>query len=158
MPKRSAGLLMYRLVGDDVEVLLVYPDGPYWAKKDDGAWSVRMASTRKATTRSRPAIREFIEKLGADPPDASVAAFLGVARQPNGKVVRRLGPRGQHRRYGDPQQHVHDGMIGQDGRVPRGRPGGVVRRGAARRKLLRGQVAFLDRLAEMLRAPTRADG
>src|SRR6266511_3736721 len=40
MPKMSAGILLYRRSGDDVEVLLVHPGGPFWAKKDLGAWSI----------------------------------------------------------------------------------------------------------------------
>jgi len=40
MPERSAGLLMFRRLGHTTEVLLVHMGGPFWAKKDDGAWSI----------------------------------------------------------------------------------------------------------------------
>ena len=87
MPKRSAGLLLYRRSGDEVEVLLVHPGGPYWAKKDDGAWSVPKGEVDEGEELLAVAIREFGEELGAEPPDTSAVVFLGELRQPSGKLV-----------------------------------------------------------------------
>src|SRR5688500_10756807 len=86
MPKRSAGLLLYRRdVG--LEVLLVHPGGPYWAAKDDGAWSVPKGEYEAGDDPLAVAMREFGEELGLDPPDVSAGTFLGESRQPGGKVV-----------------------------------------------------------------------
>ena len=88
MPKRSAGLLVYRRVGDEPEVLLVHPGGPYWARKDEGAWSVPKGEYEEGEDPLEVAIREFAEELGADPPDSNAAVDLGELRQPGGKLVR----------------------------------------------------------------------
>jgi len=61
--KKSAGLLMYRRRGDTLEVLLLHPGGPYWAKKDDGAWTIPKGEFTDADG-LQAAIREFIEETG----------------------------------------------------------------------------------------------
>ena len=86
MPKRSAGILLYRWPNGEPEVLLVHPGGPYWEKKDLGAWSIPKGEYDDAEDPRACALREFEEELGARPPEGELAA-LGTAKQSGGKVV-----------------------------------------------------------------------
>ncbi|HEY1544019.1 MAG TPA: NUDIX domain-containing protein [Xanthobacteraceae bacterium] len=85
MSKRSAGLLMYRHSGAHPEVLLVHPGGPFWAKKDRGAWSIPKGEYVDDEEPLAAAQREFFEETGAQPRGAF--APLGEVRQPGGKHV-----------------------------------------------------------------------
>ena len=67
MPKRSAGLLLYRRSGEAIEVLLVHPGGPFWANRDDGVWSVPKGEVDGDDDRAT-ASREFAEELGHPAP------------------------------------------------------------------------------------------
>ena len=86
MPKQSAGLLLYRRGEQGLEVLLAHPGGPFWAKKDDGAWSIPKGEMDAGENPEQVARREFAEELG---PSASIGALsaLGDVRQPGGKRV-----------------------------------------------------------------------
>jgi predicted NUDIX family NTP pyrophosphohydrolase len=89
MPKYSAGLLPYRTNGSDsLEVLLVHPGGPFWAKKDDGAWSIPKGEYEPAAEPNPLAVaeREFEEELGSLAPVGD-RVQLGELRQPGGKRV-----------------------------------------------------------------------
>ena len=86
MPKWSAGILLYRRTNGEPEVLLVHPGGPYWEKKDLGAWSIPKGEYDDAEDPRACALREFEEELGARPPEGELAA-LGSAKQSGGKVV-----------------------------------------------------------------------
>ena len=85
MPERSAGILMYRRRGSGLEVFLVHPGGPFWAKKDDGAWSIPKGLVDGAEDLAAAARREFAEETGFDA--ASALARLGDFVQPSRKVV-----------------------------------------------------------------------
>ncbi len=65
MRKRSAGILMYKRLDDDLLVLLVHPGGPFWAKKDIGAWSIPKGEYTESEDPFTVAIREFEEETGA---------------------------------------------------------------------------------------------
>lgn len=86
MPKLSAGLLIYRLVDRDPEVLLVHPGGPFWARKDAGAWSVPKGEHSSDEDPINVAEREFIEELGRPPPSGERWP-LGTVVQSGGKHV-----------------------------------------------------------------------
>ncbi|WP_409427574.1 NUDIX domain-containing protein [Mycobacterium sp. SMC-11] len=87
MAKRSAGLLVYRPSADGgVEVLIAHPGGPFWARKDDGAWSIPKGEQPEGEDPWDTARREFAEELGLQPPDGE-RADLGEVRQAGGKVV-----------------------------------------------------------------------
>jgi predicted NUDIX family NTP pyrophosphohydrolase len=81
--KRSAGVLLRRADG---HVLLVHPGGPYWARKDAGAWSIPKGEHDDGEDPEVCARREFAEELGAPAPDA--LTDLGTVRQKNRKEVR----------------------------------------------------------------------
>src|SRR6266446_1069177 len=86
MAERSAGLLLYRRAGDAVEVLLVHPGGPFWARKDAAAWSMPKGVIDGNEEPLAAAWREFAEETGSVPPEA-VPVLLGEFRQASGKVV-----------------------------------------------------------------------
>jgi predicted NUDIX family NTP pyrophosphohydrolase len=69
MSKRSAGLLAYRWNEGRLEVLLVHMGGPYWAAKDEGAWSIPKGEIRDNEALLSAALREFKEETGFDPPE-----------------------------------------------------------------------------------------
>jgi predicted NUDIX family NTP pyrophosphohydrolase len=86
MARQSAGILLYRLAGDEPEVLLVHPGGPYWAKRDAGAWSIPKGEYGAEEDPLAAARREFAEELGSPSPDGPVQE-LGEVRQKSGKRV-----------------------------------------------------------------------
>jgi predicted NUDIX family NTP pyrophosphohydrolase len=86
MPARSAGLLLYRLRDGKPEVLLVHPGGPFWKRKDAGAWSLPKGEIEPGEAPLDVARREFEEELGLSPPEGPMIG-LGSARQAGGKVV-----------------------------------------------------------------------
>jgi predicted NUDIX family NTP pyrophosphohydrolase len=85
MPKRSAGLLMYRRSGAELAVLLVHPGGSFWAKKDLGAWSIPKGEYGPGEEPLAAARREFEEETGVRP--SGEFQPLGDAVQPGGKRV-----------------------------------------------------------------------
>jgi predicted NUDIX family NTP pyrophosphohydrolase len=152
MPKRSAGLLLYRRVEEEgLEVLLVHPGGPYWANRDDGAWSVPKGELAEGEDPLEAAIREFREELGSQPPTDRPPVFLGELRQSSGKLVSAWALEGD----------LDAGAVrsetftmewpprsGQTLDFPEVDRAGWFGLEAARRKLVRGQAVFLDRLRE----------
>lgn len=84
--RRSAGLLVHRGAGAELEVLLVHPGGPMWSKRDAGAWSIPKGEYDSDEEPLAAARREFAEELGVAPPDGP-ARDLGEVRQKSGKVV-----------------------------------------------------------------------
>jgi predicted NUDIX family NTP pyrophosphohydrolase len=87
MPARSAGILLYRWRGDQLEALLVHPGGPFWARRDLGVWSIPKGEYEPDEDPLTAARREFEEELGAQPPEGP-AQELGEVRQAGGKLVR----------------------------------------------------------------------
>jgi predicted NUDIX family NTP pyrophosphohydrolase len=83
----SAGLLLYRLREGALEVLLVHPGGPLWARRDEGAWSIPKGEHQPGEDSLAAARREFAEELGQSPPDTA-AQDLGEVRLRSGKRIR----------------------------------------------------------------------
>jgi len=84
----SAGIVLHRLVGGELQVLLVHPGGPLWARRDAGAWSIPKGEYANGSEDPLDAARrEFEEELGSPPPDGD-ALDLGEIRQKSGKRVR----------------------------------------------------------------------
>jgi predicted NUDIX family NTP pyrophosphohydrolase len=91
----SAGILLFRPAGEEVEVLLVHPGGPFWASKDEGAWSIPKGEVGDGEEPRACALREFEEELGAAlslAPEDLIE--LGSVRQKGGKVVHCWAARG----------------------------------------------------------------
>ncbi|HWD56421.1 MAG TPA: NUDIX domain-containing protein [Acidimicrobiales bacterium] len=153
MVASSAGLLLYRVTNDRVvEVLLGHPGGPFWARKDDGVWSIPKGEFAEGEDPLTAAYREFREEIGLDPPP-SAPTSLGTRRQPSGKWVSAWAvegdldvthatsntfeiewPKGSGNRREFPEVDRVEWMS-------------VAR---ARSKLLKGQVPFLDQLVDEL--------
>jgi predicted NUDIX family NTP pyrophosphohydrolase len=85
VPQESAGILMYRRRGEALEVLLAHFGGPYWARKDEGAWAIPKGLIEPGETPEEAARREFAEELGT-PVEAPLTP-LGRIRQKGGKYV-----------------------------------------------------------------------
>jgi predicted NUDIX family NTP pyrophosphohydrolase len=84
-PKASAGLLLFRRRAGILEVLLVHPGGPFWARRDDGAWSIPKGEIDEGEDHLAAARREVAEETGARPDGPFIA--LDPVRQPSGKIV-----------------------------------------------------------------------
>ena len=153
MPKLSAGLLVYRRTDGGLEILLVHPGGPFWAKKDDGAWSLPKGEYEPSEDPLPVARREFEEEIGQPPPDGSEPVGLGELRQPSGKVVSAWTMEGDL-----DVSDVHSNMFemewpprsGRTQEFPEVDRAGWFGLEEARRKILRGQLGFLDRLEQLL--------
>jgi predicted NUDIX family NTP pyrophosphohydrolase len=85
MPRASAGLLCYRRDADGVKVFLAHPGGPFWARKDEGAWSIPKGEIDDDEDPERAARREFEEETGC--PVTGPLVSLGSIRQGGGKWV-----------------------------------------------------------------------
>ncbi|TSE14165.1 NUDIX domain-containing protein [Mesorhizobium intechi] len=85
MAKRSAGLLIYRRMDGDIRVLLVHPGGPFWARKDEGAWSIPKGLIDEDEDELAAARRETGEELGITV--GGPFARLGDYKQPGGKII-----------------------------------------------------------------------
>jgi predicted NUDIX family NTP pyrophosphohydrolase len=159
VPKRSAGLLVYRRRGEGLELLLVHPGGPYWAKKDDGAWSMPKGEYSDDEEPFEVALREFWEELGSPPPPAEGAVFLGERRQPSGKVVSAWAVEGDldvtavESNTFEMEWPPRSGRTAEFPEVDRA---GWFDPDAARKKLVRGQVPFIDLLMASLTDPSSA--
>jgi predicted NUDIX family NTP pyrophosphohydrolase len=150
--KLSAGILLFKGRGSELELLLVHPGGPFWAKKDDGAWSIPKGEYEQGEEPLGVARREFEEELGSPPP-ASEAIALGELVQPSRKVVAAFAIEGDFdttilrsnrfemewppksgRKQSFPEVDRADWFATEE----------------ARRKILPGQCPFIDRLVERL--------
>ena len=153
MPPLSAGLLLYRRRPEGVEVLLVHPGGPFWARRDEGAWSVPKGEHAATEDPLVAARREFEEELGVSAPTIPDPVPLGELRQPGGKRVRVWAAEGDldvtavRSNTFTTEWPPRSGSMREFPEVDRAEwfPPDV-----ARVKLLRGQVGFVDRLVELL--------
>jgi predicted NUDIX family NTP pyrophosphohydrolase len=167
MGATSAGLLLYRIdPRGAVEVLIAHPGGPFWARKDEAAWSVPKGEYLPDEDPLSAAYREFEEEVGLTAPEGE-AVFLGERRQPGGKRVSVWALSGDL----DVAQASSNTF---ELEWPRG--SGIVRSfpevdrvewvplEQARRKLVKGQAPFLDALLEAIgggagrSTPGSADG
>jgi predicted NUDIX family NTP pyrophosphohydrolase len=152
MKKRSAGILMYRRTGPELEVLLVHPGGPFWAKKDLGAWSIPKGEFEEGEEPLAAAKREFREELGAEAEGALVnGAFLelGTLVQPSRKEVVAWAVEGD---FAVAELRSNTFELEWPPKSGRKKQFPEVDRAAwfglddARGKILRGQIEFIDRL------------
>lgn len=151
MPRRSAGILLYRLTGEAPEVFLVHPGGPFWTRKDDGAWSIPKGLYDGSEDPLTAARREFTEETGFVAQGDAVD--LGEFKQPGGKIVRAFALKGD----ADPalmQSNVFalewPPRSGHLQNFPEADRGGWFTPEEARRKILKGQVAIVDALLARL--------
>ncbi|HZO53478.1 MAG TPA: NUDIX domain-containing protein [Bryobacteraceae bacterium] len=151
MATRSAGLLMFRRTGDRFEVLLVHPGGPFWAKKDSGAWSVPKGEYAENEDPLVAARREFAEETGVEPTGKLIP--LTDLRQPSGKILSAWAVEGDcdaskiRSNMFSMEWPPKSGRMREFPEIDRGEwfPAEV-----ARNKILRGQRDFLDELESLL--------
>jgi predicted NUDIX family NTP pyrophosphohydrolase len=151
---RSAGLLLFRRASDGVEVLLVHPGGPVWAKRDHGAWSIPKGEYGEDEDPLAAARREFAEELGSPPPDGETID-LGEVRQKAGKVVCAWALAGDL----DPGELVSNTFTmewpprsGRTREFPEVDRAQWFELGEARERINPAQAALLDRLADAVSA------
>jgi predicted NUDIX family NTP pyrophosphohydrolase len=89
----SYGILLYRRTGGTIEVLIAHPGGPFWAKRDEGAWSIPKGLAEAGEGAEAAARREFAEEIGVPAPDRLVD--LGTVVQKAGKTVHAFAGEGQ---------------------------------------------------------------
>jgi predicted NUDIX family NTP pyrophosphohydrolase len=151
MAKRSAGLLLFRTVAGAVEVLLVHPGGPFWAKRDAGAWSIPKGEVAVDEDPLQAALREFREETGRSVHGDFIP--LGSRRQAGGKTVHAWAVRSEF----DPSQLESNTFVMEwpprSGRLqtfPEIDCAAWFPLDLARVKMLKGQVGFLDGLTRAL--------
>jgi len=153
MAARSAGLLMYRRRHGLLEVLLVHPGGPFWARRDEGAWTFPKGEyDPEAEDALDAAKREFTEETGFAP--GSSHTPLGEVRQRSGKLVCAWAFEGD----GDPASLASNHFelewpprSGRMQRYPEADRAAWFDAAEARVRILPGLVAFIDRLEASLR-------
>lgn len=151
MPKRSAGLIMYRKSKGRLEVLLVHPGGPFWAAKDRGAWTIPKGEYADDEAALDAAQREFLEETGFEAGESFLP--LGEVRQKSGKIVTAWAFEGDC----DPRDLVSNECemewpprSGHPVRFPEVDRGAWFSIAAARERILEAQQPFLDRLVAIL--------
>jgi predicted NUDIX family NTP pyrophosphohydrolase len=153
---RSAGIVLHRGDGEGLEVLLVHPGGPLWARRDAGAWSVPKGEYADDEDPLTAARREFAEELGTPAPDGD-ALELGEIRQKSGKRVRAWAVAGDldaeqaRSNTFSMQWPPKSGRMQEFPEVDRAQWFGL---DEAREKLNPAQVPLLERLAHILEATT----
>ncbi len=147
--RRSAGILLHRDVEGRLEVLLVHPGGPFWARRDAGAWSIPKGEYEPDEEPLEAARREFAEELGAAPP-AGEPTDLGEVHQKSGKVVHAwalegdLDPAAVKSNTFALEWPPRSGQMREFPEIDRAQWFGVEE---ARERINPAQVALLDRLA-----------
>jgi predicted NUDIX family NTP pyrophosphohydrolase len=144
--------VLYRHRNGNPEVLLVHPGGPFWKRRDEGAWSIPKGEIEEREAPPDVARREFHEELGVPPPDGELVP-LGTIRQAGGKLVHAWAVEGDV-----DVDHVHSGTFDMEWPPRSGKLQAFpeVDRAewfdleSARRKILPAQAIFLDRLQEQL--------
>ncbi len=152
MPTRSAGLLLYRAGPDGTEVLLVHPGGPFWAKRDLGAWSIPKGEIDPDEEPRLTALREFAEETGTELADREMLD-LGIARQKSGKLVHAFAAAGDLDPATIRSNLIEIAWPPRSGRtiiIPEIDRAGWFGLAEARQKILESQAVFLDRLAAEL--------
>ena len=148
--RESAGLLLFRRHGGRLEVLLVHPGGPFWASKDDGAWTIPKGELTGEEDPLAAAKREFEEETGAAPSGPLIA--LTPLRQPGGKLVHAWAVEG----FFDPAslrsnsfQMEWPPRSGRQQEFPEVDRAEWFDLMGARRKIVRGQAPFLNELERL---------
>lgn len=161
MPRRSAGIMLYRRHDGKLEVLLVHPGGPLWAKRDHGAWSIPKGEVEEEEEEEegeenalRCALRELAEELGPDAPAPKEPLVdLGAVRQRGGKEVRAWASEGEcnpDRLQSNTFELEWPPRSGRHNRYPEVDRAAWFALAEARQRINPGQAALLERLAAHL--------
>ena len=152
MGKFSAGLLMFRKCDAEVQVFLVHPGGPFWKKKDEGAWSIPKGEYEAGEDPLAAAKREFQEETGINPDGEFIS--LDRIKQPSGKVITAwafegdCSPKAIRSNTFSMEWPPKSGHKQEFPEVDRA---DWFNLDDARKRILKGQTGFLDRLMARLR-------
>jgi predicted NUDIX family NTP pyrophosphohydrolase len=152
--KRSAGILMYRGSGATLELLLVHPGGPFWAKKDHGAWSIPKGEYSEDEDALASARREFEEELGSPAPQGTFLE-LGELVQPSRKVITAFAVEGDFEPAKLKSNHFEMEWPPRSGRkqsFPEVDRAAWFAPAEAAEEIQSGQAPFIDRLFEQLQS------
>ena len=151
MAKQAAGILLFRRGAAGTEVLLAHPGGPLWARKDLGAWTLPKGQFTEGEQPLDAAKREFEEEMGSAP--AGEFQPLGTLKQPSGKVIHAWAVESDFDAAGvksnlfSLEWPPRSGRFAEFPEVDRAAWFSIPE---ARRKILKGQAPFLDRLLALL--------
>ena len=148
--KKSAGILLYRRRGGALEVLLAHPGGPFWKKRDEGAWTIPKGEIGEGEEPFAAARREFLEETGIDPGERGDA--LTPCRQRSGKMVYAWAIEGDCDAGSVRSNEFSMEWPPKSGRMasfPEIDRAGWFGLDEARRKILPGQAPFLDELERL---------
>jgi predicted NUDIX family NTP pyrophosphohydrolase len=151
MPKQSAGILLHRNTGGHVEIFLVHPGGPFWTKKDDGAWSIPKGEFAAGENPLVAARREFQEETGS-PIDGKFEELTPI-KQPGGKTVYAWAVEGDIDSSAIRSNQFSMEWPRGSGKTqsfPEVDRGGWFDLDTAKTKILKGQVGFLEQLERAL--------
>jgi predicted NUDIX family NTP pyrophosphohydrolase len=151
-PRTSAGILLFRRTSG-LEVLLGHMGGPFWARKDEGAWTIPKGEPAPGEDPLATAVREFVEEIGTPAP-ASSPIPLGDVQQSGGKVVTAWAVEGDLDVSTIASNLVEIAWPPRSGKtllVPELDRAGWFTPDDARRVVVKAQAAFVDRLEERLR-------
>lgn len=149
--KNSAGILMYRWRDSEIEVFLVHPGGPFWAKKDAGAWSIPKGEPAEDEDLLHAAKREFEEETGCVGEGNFTA--LTPLKQAGGKVVHAWAVEGDCRAEAIRSNNFSMEWPPRSGtrkEFPEVDRAGWFTLGSAREKILKGQIGFLEELQQII--------
>ena len=156
MAKESAGILIYRIKNEELEVFLVHPGGPLWSKKDLGVWSIPKGELDEEEDSLKVAYREFKEETGQE--------FIGnltplkPIRQKSGKIVHAWTGEGEIDEstiFSNTFEMEWPPKSGKMQSFPEVDKGGWFTMSEAKKKINPGQVPLLEELAALLRAKKR---
>lgn len=151
MAKQSAGILAYKRSGDEWQVFLVHPGGPFWAKKDHGAWSIPKGEFDDDEGGLIAARREFREEVGQD--IAGEFVTLTPRRQKSGKTIHAWAVEGdvdEAKLVSNEFEMEWPPRSGKMQRFPEVDIGQWFDMAEAKSRINPGQVAFLEELALLL--------
>jgi predicted NUDIX family NTP pyrophosphohydrolase len=153
LPRKSAGVLLYRRSGQALEVLLAHPGGPYWHHRDDGAWMIPKGAVEPGEEPAAAALREFQEEMGILL--AGTPEHLCTIRQAGGKYVEAYALEAEFDADMIVSNHVSMEYPAKSGRMlsyPEMDRAAWFDMPSARAKMLPSQLPILDALEERLRA------
>jgi predicted NUDIX family NTP pyrophosphohydrolase len=151
MAKRAAGILLYRKNGSSMEVFLIHPGGPFWAKKDEGSWSIPKGEYSDEEEPLKAAQREFQEETGFSVQGPFIP--IGSIKQSNGKIVHAWASEGDLDASAIQSNTFrlewppHSGKFQEFPEADRGEWFSIVQ---ARKKILKAQLRFLKNLAALV--------
>ena len=152
MPKRSAGLVLFKHEPDGLRVLLVHPGGPFWKKRDLGSWTIPKGEYVDDEDARAVALREFEEETGIAPPTGDLLE-LGEVRQAGGKIVTAFALEGDinaQNIVSNTFEMIWPPKSGRRESFPEIDRAGWFGPDDARRLLNSAQAAFVDRLLQRL--------